>query len=333
MPQTQLDRLQRTGHRRLGTKRSGFRYARADGRAVSAQERKRIDALRVPPAWTHVFVNPSPTARLQAVGQDAAGRWQYRYHPAFLRRQEARKYARLEAFARALPAMRRRVAADLRRPGLPRDKVMACVLRILSTAFVRPGSAAYAEENGSVGLATLRPKHVKVRGDTVVLDFPGKAKQRQHREVRDRQVASAVRAMLRVPGKELFKWVADDGAVVDVRRRSINAYIKEVMGQHFSAKDFRTWAGTLICACALARAGQWGTKAAVEAVKETAAKLGNTPAVCRASYISPSVLSSFERGRVVDHYFHDVEELGRHRGAGYHASERALLRLLRERAV
>src|SRR4051812_4830809 len=283
MPMTQLDRLQRRGYRRLGTPRSGFRYARADGRPLPAEERERVLALHLPPAWTDVFIAPSPGARLQAVGRDAAGRWQYRYHPAFLRRQQERKYERLLAFARALPAMRRRVAADLRRPGLPRDKVMACVLRTLSMCFMRPGSAAYADENGSIGLATLRPKHVKVRGDTVVFDFPGKSRQRQHRELTDRQVARTVRELLRVRGKELFKWIADDGAVVDVRRRSINEYIKEVMGEHFSAKDFRTWVGTLICACALARAGtedgetpRARRRKVAEAVKETAAQLGNT---------------------------------------------------------
>ncbi|HVE87713.1 MAG TPA: DNA topoisomerase IB [Myxococcales bacterium] len=340
MPATQLERLQRTGHRRLGTPRSGFRYVRAGGRAVSAKDRERIAALHLPPAWTDVFISPSPTARLQAIGKDAAGRWQYRYHPAFLRRQQARKYDRLQAFARALPGMRRHVAADLRRPGLPREKVMACALRILSTCFVRPGSAAYAEENGSIGLATLRPRHVAVRGDTVTFDFPGKSKQRQHRRITDRLVARTVRQMLRVPGKELFKYVSGDGAVVDVRRRGINQYIKEVMGRHFSAKDFRTWAGTLICACALARAGavEHATpgarrRAVVQAVKDTAAQLGNTPAVCRSSYINPSVLSSFERGQVVDRYFNDVEELVRHRAAGYHASEKALLRLLRRCAA
>jgi DNA topoisomerase I len=333
---TQLEQLLAHGIRRIGAPGRGFTYRQANGKPVPRAQVARIQALKIPPAWKNVRVSPSPRARLQAVGQDRAGRWQYRYHPAFVRRQEDRKYRRLLSFAGALPALRRRVTLDLRRPGLPREKVLACVLRILSTCFVRPGSAAYASENGSYGLATLRRQHVQVKGDLLVLDFPGKSKQRQHREMRDRTVARIVRELLKLPGREVFKYMDRGGAVVDVRRRHINQYIKEVMGEHFSAKDFRTWAGTLICACALARAGvapddapKLRKKKLVEAVKETAQHLGNTPAICRASYIYPPVLSSFERGLVVERAFKNLEELARHHGPGYHASERALLKLLK----
>jgi DNA topoisomerase-1 len=341
---TALERLQRTGLKRLGTARRGFRYVRADGRPVSGADRERIDALRLPPAWTEVAIAPSAGARLQAVGRDAAGRWQYRYHASHRRRREEEKFQRIVDFARALPRMRRRVNADLRRPGLGRDKVLAAMLRILGTCFIRPGSQQYAEENGSFGLATLRRRHVRVVGDTLSFDFPGKSGKQQHRQLRDRRVASLVRRLLKVPGRDVFKFVLDDGAVVDVRRRHLNEYIQEVMGEQFSAKDFRTWAGTLICACALARARErvqretgdaaprptLVKKTMVAAVKEAAEHLGNTPAVAKSSYIYPSVLAMFERGQVVERYFESVDELATATGEGLHCSEKALLDMLDE---
>ncbi len=287
---TQIERLQSTGIRRVGTPKRGFRYLRADGRPVPRPECERIQALKIPPAWTDVAISPSVKSKLQAVGKDGAGRWQYRYSEAFTRRQQEEKYRRIVGFARALPKIRHRVSQDLRRPGLGRDKVLACMLRILGTCFIRPGSQVYAEENGSFGLATLRAKHVKVKGDTVYFDFPGKSGQQQYRELKDRRVAAVVRKLLKVPGRDVFKFILDDGFVVDVRRRHINEYIREVMGAQYSAKDFRTWAGTLICACALAKARQRlkhtehegcikvAKKTMVAAVKEAAEHLGNTPA-------------------------------------------------------
>ncbi|ATB47889.1 DNA topoisomerase IB [Corallococcus macrosporus] len=338
--ETQLERLQRAGIRRRGSPKRGFRYVQPDGRAVSPGERERIDALRLPPAWTDVAIAPSPTARLQAVGRDAAGRWQYRYHASHTRRRDEEKFRRIVSFARALPRMRRRVNADLRKQGLGRDKVMAGILRILGTCFIRPGSQQYAEENGSFGIATLRRRHVRVAGDTVHFDFPGKSGKQQRRQLRDRRVATLVRRLLKVPGRDVFKFVLDDGFVVDVRRRHINEYIQEVMGDQFSAKDFRTWAGTLICACALARARERAKapggpvkqtvlkKTMVAAVKEAAEHLGNTPAVARSSYIYPSVLAMFERGQVVDTWFDSVDELAETRSGSLHCSEKALLDML-----
>ncbi|NMO16565.1 DNA topoisomerase IB [Pyxidicoccus fallax] len=341
---TQLERLQQTGIRRRGSAKRGFRYVRADGRAVSKADRERIDAMRLPPAWTDVAISPSPSARLQAVGRDAAGRWQYRYHETHTRKRGEQKFQRIVDFARALPRMRRRVNADLRKPGLGRDKVLAAMLRILGSCFIRPGSQQYAEENGSFGLATLRRRHVRVVGDTLTFDFPGKSGKQQYRELKDRRVATIVRQLMKVPGRDVFKFVLDDGAVVDVRRRHLNEYIQEVMGPQFSAKDFRTWAGTLICACALARARERVKhelgdetpkptaikKTMVAAVKEAAEHLGNTPAVARSSYIYPSVLAMFERGKVVERYFHSVDELARATGEGLHCSEKALLNMLDE---
>ncbi|HEX8707222.1 MAG TPA: hypothetical protein VF723_03085 [Pyrinomonadaceae bacterium] len=337
---TRLEKLQQSGIRRTGTPKQGFTYRTADGRAVGKEDLQRIRALRIPPAWTEVAINPLARGTLQAVGRDAAGRWQYLYHEAHTKRQEQKKFERLMQFAAALPRMRRTVALDLARPGIGREKVMACILRILSTCFIRPGSQVYAAENGSYGLATLRRRHVTVKGDLVIFDFRGKSGQQQHRELRDRTVARIVKRLMELPGYEVFKYEDEEGRLVDVKRRHINQYIKEVMGGQFSAKDFRTWAGTLICACALARAEAEvdGSKTArkravVGAIKETAEHLGNTPAVCRSSYISPEVLTNFERGCVVANYFGNIEELVARNLRGLHPSEKGLLNLLKEQAT
>lgn len=307
---------------------------------MSRAERDRIVALRIPPAWSDVVINASGKGAVQAIGKDVAGRLQYRYHPARVRRREEEKYGRLAAFAEALPRMRRRVARDLASRGLTRDQVLACVIRILGTCFLRPGSRDYAEANGSYGLATIRRKHTTVAGDRVIFDFPGKSGKRQHAEICDRRVARVVRQCLRRPGHQVFKWPDAEGALVELRRRHINEYIKDVMGPDFSAKDFRTWGGTLICASALARAGAASgepktvrKKKIVDAVKETAEQLGNTPAICRASYISPPVLKSFEHGRVVERYLDSVDELANLRAPRLHGPEAALLELLRHEAA
>lgn len=333
---TNLERLQQTGIRRLGTPKRGFHYLTADGGAPSAADRTRISSLRIPPAWTEVAINRSTTGQVQAVGKDAAGRWQYLYHENHTRTQENRKFKRLIKFAEALPKMRTTVARHLKQPGLGRERVLASVLRILSTCFMRPGSQVYASENGSYGIATLRPKHVKVRGNLVEFDFPGKSGVRQQRQLQDPLVAKVLRGMLKQPGAEVFKYQNGNGEFVDVKRRHINEYIKEVMGEKFSAKDFRTWAGTLICACALAREGVDTTerlpgrkRKVVKAIKETAQMLGNTPAVCRNSYISPQIVNGFERGRIIENHFHTLEDLVSFRGRSLHAAEHALLKFLR----
>ena len=334
---THIERLQRSGIRRMGTPQRGFHYQSVEGKRVAAREVARIEALKLPPAWKEVHISASATSKLQAMGKDGAGRWQYRYHESFTKKREAAKYKRIVDFAKALPKLRRRVAADLHRKGLGRERVMACLLRILGTCFIRAGSQQYADDNHSFGLATLRARHVKVKGSRVIFDFPGKSGQHQHRELEDRQVARVVRESLKVPGRDVFKFVLDDGFVVDVRRRHINEYIREVMGGNYSAKDFRTWAGTLICACALARAQgvsctQDGMKAVkktmVAAVKEVSEHLGNTPTVARDSYIYPSVLAMFKQGRVVARYFDSVEELHQSEKPGLHCAEKALLEML-----
>ena len=327
---TQIELLQQTGYRRLGSPQRGFRYQGAPRAEIA-----RLHDLRLPPAWTDVVISRSAKAKLLAVGKDKKGRWQYRYSAAAVRHREQKKYDKLIAFGQALPRLRAAIERDLRLPGLPREKVMACILRILSTCFMRPGSQIYARENGSFGIATLENRHATVSGDTVRFHYRGKAGKEQIRELQDRRVARIVRELKKLKGKDLFQYVAADGAIVNIRRRHINDHLKEVMGARFSAKDFRTWAGTLIAACALARMNEQAIdgrtdrrRMLVAAVKETSAQLGNTPAVCKASYIWPSVLQEFEKGRVLSPYFRTVEELIENKARGHHRAEKALLELL-----
>lgn len=333
---TKLERLQNIGIRRLGTPKRGFRYKPVSGRLTKA-DLDRINDLKIPPAWTDVFINPAANGRVQVIGKDTAGRWQYLYHESHTRTQELRKFRRITKFAKAIPQMRATVARHLRQPGLGRERVLAAVLRILSTCYMRPGSEVYASEHGSYGIATLRRKHVNVKGELIQFDFPGKSGVRQQRELRDRQVARVIRETIKLPGYNVFKFINGDDKPVVVTRRHINEYIKEVMGGSFSAKDFRTWAGTLVCACALARNGEEipekktaRNKRIVEAIKETAEVLGNTPAVCRGSYVCPEIISSFEKGQVIDNCTTKLDDLIAFRGRGLHKAEQSLLKFLKK---
>ena len=332
---TNLERLQNIGIRRLGSPKRGFRYKPSSGK-LTKTDLDRIQNLKIPPAWTDVFINPAATGRLQVIGKDTAGRWQYLYHESHTRTQELRKFRRITKFARAIPKMRTTVTRHLRQPGLTRERVLAAVLRILSTCFMRPGSEVYASEHGSYGIATLRRKHVNVKGELIEFDFPGKSGVRQQRQLRDRQVARVIRATMKLPGYNVFKYENGDGKPVVVTRRHINEYIKEVMGSSFSAKDFRTWAGTLVCACALARDGEEipekktaRNKRIVAAIKETAEVLGNTPAVCRGSYVCPEIIHSFEKGQVINACNGKLDDLIGYRGRGLHQAEEALLTFLK----
>ncbi len=336
---TRIERLQKTGLIRTGSPKRGFSYKKADGGRVSAADLSRISNLVIPPAWTEVAINSLPGGRLQAVGKDAAGRWQYLYHENHTRAQQLKKFQRLIKFAEALPKLRSTIGRHLRQPDLGRERVLACMLRILSSCFMRPGSQVYASENGSYGIATLRPKHLKVKGGAVEFDFPGKSGVRQQRQLKDRPVAKVVRSLLKHPGKEVFKYQNGDGEFINVTNRHINEYIKAIMGEKFSAKDFRTWAGTIICACALARLGTEAIekgaarkRTVVAAIKETAEMLGNTPAVCRSAYICPGVINSFEEGRIIDDYFETLEQFVAYRGRKLHRAENSLLKFLKRSA-
>lgn len=333
---TIVERLQARGIRRTGSPKSGFRYRLPGGGSPSSEDLERIRALKIPPAWTHVVIHPSRSAMVQAVGKDRAGRWQYLYHEAQTARREERKRERLLRFIEALPKARRAMRRDLALPGLPRPKVLAGILRILATCFLRPGSESYAAQNGSFGIATLRRGHVSVSGNRIRFDFPGKSGKRQTREITDRRLARLIRDLLRYPG-EVFKFRSESGDLVDVRRQHINEYIKATMGERFSAKDFRTWAGSLLAACALAREGAVPGASPTErkrriaaAIREVAHHLGNTPAVCRSSYVFPAVLRRFEEGRVIPHTLDSVAELAEGGRIRVERCEQALLRLLRE---
>ena len=336
MAMTQLERLQRTGIYRLGTPARGFRFKRVDLQKVSAADLERIKALGIPPAWTDVWINSAATGTVQVIGKDAAGRSQYLYHANHVRKRETRKFKRLIKFAEALPALRSIVASQIRQPGLGKEAVMASILRILSTCFFRPGSQVYASENGSYGLATLRPNHVSVKRDTVQFSFRGKSGVQQSVQLKDARVSKLVRSLLKHPSREVFKYRNGNGEFGNVTRQHINNYIREVMGENFSAKDFRTWAGTLVCACALARRGADPSekkterkRKVVEAIKETSEILGNTPAVCRSSYVCPEIINGFEAGKTINHYFNTPRELIRYRGRKLHAAEKSLLTFMK----
>jgi len=337
---TRYEQLQKTGIQRIGTPKRGFKYRGVDNKKVSAADRKRIEELKIPPAWTDVWINAAAGGTVQAIGKDGAGRLQYLYHAHHVRRREAKKFKRLIKFAEALPKLRGVVATQIRQPGLGKEPVMASIMRILSTCFMRPGSQVYASENGSYGLATLRPRHVKVKRDVVEFDFPGKSGVRQTRQLKDRHVARVVRSLLRHPSREVFKYQNGDGQFVNVTRQHINDYIREVMGENFSAKDFRTWAGTLVCANSLARMGtELSEKPAarkrkvVEAIKETAEVLGNTVAVCRSAYICPEIIQNFESGRMIKRHFTTLNEMIRYRGRKLHGAEKSLLNFMKRNAI
>ena len=282
----------------------GFRYVDASGRAVrDAETLKRIRDLAIPPAWTDVWICPDPLGHLQAVGTDAAGRRQYRYHDAWRARRDVEKFDRMLAFAGALPSLRERVAQDLTRRGLPRERVLAGAVRLLDQASFRVGSESYARDNGSFGLATLRKDHVRLRGDVAVFDFTAKSGKRLVQEIADPDVLPLVRTLKRRRngGPELLAY--REGRVWrDVRAADVNAYVKEVAGDGHSAKDFRTWHGTVVAAVALALSeGDRTTltsrrRQVSAAIREVAEFLGNTPAVARASYVDPRVIDRFEEG-------------------------------------
>ena len=285
----------------------GFEYLDADGRRIAEPSvLKRIRELAIPPAWTDVWICPYPNGHIQATGIDAAGRKQYRYHDRWRERRDAEKFESMIRFARALPKLRRRVAKDLKRDGMPREKALACAVRLLDRGFFRIGSEDYAEENDTYGMATMKKRHVTVSGDEVSFDYEAKGGQRRLQTIGDPEVAALVKALKqrRGGGDELLAYKMGR-RWVDVKSADINEYVKAEGGEEFSAKDFRTWSGTVLAAVALAvSAPARGTKssrkrAKTRAVKEVARYLGNTPAVCRASYIDPRVFDRFDGGLTI----------------------------------
>jgi DNA topoisomerase I len=281
----------------------GFSYETPSGRPVDEETVLRIRALAIPPAWTEVWICPDPLGHIQAVGTDAAGRRQYRYHDLWRARRDAQKFDRMIAFAHTLPSLRERVDEDLRAPGMPRSKALACAVRLLDHAFFRVGSDEYRRRNGSFGLATLRKAHVRVRGDEVIFDFTAKNGKRRIQVVRAPELLPVIESMRRrrSGGAELLAH-REDGRWRDVRAGDINDYLREAAEGPFTAKDFRTWNATVLAAVSLAVRDGEATGATSRrrltsaAVKEVAEFLGNTPAVARASYIDPRVTDRFEEG-------------------------------------
>jgi len=289
----------RPGIRRVKKGRA-FTYVRPDGqRLTDADEIARIKHLAVPPAWTAVWISPDPRGHLQATGRDARGRKQYRYHPRWRVVRDETKYGRLTDFARALPSIRRRTDADLRRVGLPREKVLAAVVRLLERTLIRVGNAEYARTNKSFGLTTMRDSHVRVNGSKVRFVFRGKSGIDHELELDDRRLATIVKQCRDLPGQELFQYKDVNDALVDVSSDDVNAYLKETSGQEFTSKDFRTWAGTVLAAELLRSTGDGASptkKQFVEVVAQVARQLGNTKAVCRKCYIHPAVFDAYLEG-------------------------------------
>ena len=282
----------------------GFAYVDTEGRTITdKRELGRIRRLAIPPAWTDVWVSPDPRGHIQATGRDARGRKQYRYHERWREVRDETKYERMLEFAKALPRIRKRVDRDLARPQLTRERVLATIVRLLETSLIRVGNDEYARQNDSYGLTTLREKHVRVVGSRVTFRFRGKSNKEHEVDVRDPRVARVIRRLQELPGQELFRYVDPDGEARTVDSADVNAYLRDISGDDFTAKDFRTWAGTVFAArelCAIgAAAGSRAAKRNVtEAVKAVAARLGNTPAVCRRCYIHPAVMKAYLEGKL-----------------------------------
>jgi DNA topoisomerase-1 len=280
----------------------GFAYTRPDGRRV--RDRAELDRLRrlaIPPAWTDVWICASANGHLLATGRDARGRKQYRYHPRWRAVRDEAKFDKTVAFGEALPALRRRVRKDMMRDGLPKEKVVATVVALLDRCFARVGNEEYAKTNGSFGLTTLRDRHARFKGSTLRLRFRGKGGRTHEVEVEDPRIVHIVRRCQAIPGQELFQYLDPEGSASAIGSSDINDYLREVTGEDFTAKDFRTWAATVACAAELvgaepAAGERAGNQAVLEAVDAVAAELGNTRSVCRASYIHPHVIDGYLDG-------------------------------------
>jgi DNA topoisomerase-1 len=314
----------------------GWTYVGVDGKRITDRDRIAwFNRLAIPPAWTDVWICPIRRGHLQATGRDVRGRKQYRYHPRWREVRDEAKYGRLIEFARALPRIRRRAERDLRRRGLPREKVLALVVRLLQETLIRVGNDEYARDNRSYGLSTLRNRHVTVRGESIRFSFRGKSGKEHEIGVRDRRLARLVKACQEIPGQELFQYYDADGGRVDVTSGDVNDYLREISGGDFTAKDFRTWAGTVAATMALQEyleiddeAGR--KRAVVSAIEEVAEQLGNTPSVCRACYVHPEVIDRYLDGTIVDALSRRARGVGR----GAHAlsaEEAAVLGLLQSR--
>lgn len=264
----------------------------------------RIRSLVIPPAWTSVWISPSPNTHIQAVGRDARGRKQYRYHPAYRAIRDLVKFDRMRAFGRALPRIRRVVGRDLARKGLPKRKVLAAIVKLLETTYIRIGNEEYAEENGSFGLTTLRNQHVQILGGMLKFKFRGKSGQTHEIVLEDPRLARIIRRCKEIPGSALFEYLDDDGQPQTIESGDVNDYLREISGADFSAKDFRTWGGTCLAAsfllarCACEEGDPQTKSVLVEVIKEVASKLGNKPSTCKKYYIHPAIMDCYSDGKL-----------------------------------
>jgi DNA topoisomerase-1 len=297
------DRRPGISRRRAG---KAFRYFNPDGRPIrDAETLARIKSLAVPPAWSDVWISPSALGHIQATGRDDKGRKQYRYHPRWRTVRDNNKYDRMITFGKMLPRIRKRTKRDLALPGLPRRKVLAAVVRLLEVSLIRVGNDEYARSNHSFGLTTMRDRHAEVNGSSVQFKFRGKSGVTHAVELEDRRLARVVARCQELPGQELFQYVDDEGTVQDVDSADVNEYLREIAGEEFTAKDFRTWAGTMLAALALQEFETFDSqtqakKNVVSAIERVAERLGNTPSVCRKCYVHPVILDAYLDGSMID---------------------------------
>jgi DNA topoisomerase I len=315
----------------------GWSYRAPDGTRVSKPDTiKRIRSLAIPPAWTDVWICPHADGHVQATGRDAKGRKQYRYHPLFREVRESTKYEHVVAFANALPTIRAKVHEHMGLRGLPREKLLATVVHLLETTLIRVGNDDYAKQNNSYGLTTLENRHVVVDGSEVRFRFTGKSGKQWSLAVKDRRVAKIIKACQELPGQDLLQYVDSDGNLQGVSSSDVNAYLKEITGMDITAKDFRTWAGTVLAAVALKEVESFDSAAQAKrnlraAIERVAARLGNTPTICRKCYVHPEVLSSYLNGGLVLEIKSEVESELRDELSGLQPEEAAVLAMLRTR--
>jgi DNA topoisomerase-1 len=315
----------------------GFTYVKPGGSKVDDEATlKRIKTLAVPPAWTDVWICPHANGHIQATGRDAKGRKQYRYHARFREVRDGTKFEHMMAFAQALPAIRAKVKEHMALRGLPREKVLATVVHLLESTLIRVGNDDYVKQNKSYGLTTLRDKHVEVDGAELRFAFKGKSGKTWSLQVKDRRIAKIVRACQELPGQELFQYIDADGVQRDVTSADVNAYLKEITGKEVTAKDFRTWAGTVLAALALKEFETFDTQAKAKknvraAIEGVASKLGNTPTICRKCYIHPEIMSSYVEGSLLLEVKKEVESELREDLASLKPEEAAVLSLLEAR--
>jgi DNA topoisomerase I len=315
----------------------GFAYRGPDGELIKERAvMTRIKSLAVPPAWTAVWICPLPNGHLQASGRDARQRKQYRYHPQWRALRDGAKYDRMLAFARALPKIRARVAADMAGRGLSRERVLATIVRLLEITMIRVGNQEYARENKSDGLTTMRDRHVEFEGSRLVFEYRGKAGKMHRISLRDRRLARIVRSCQELPGQHLFQYIDADGQRQPVESTDVNAYLQEIAGEPFTAKDFRTWGGTVLASLALSEFESFDTQAGAkrnitQAIEHVATQLGNTVAVCRKSYIHPEIIESYLDGSLLSFLKGQVEDTLREDLDGLRSEEAAVLAFLQQR--